>query len=134
ALAARREHPATRRAYSGGRSAAPPAGSDAPSWPPPARSSPPTTAPRREPAGPHAPAGCQLAKVAEAASDLRQIALPQGGVATCPSIGPKITRKQYIIESFHAVKDLALGGALALYVRSSRFSRAELAKISGILI
>src|SRR5208337_1734545 len=110
ARAARRGHPAPRRAYTGGRSAAPPAGSDAPSWPPPARSSPTTTAPRRGPVGPLAPAECRLAKVAEAASDLRPILSPQGGVATCPSIGPKIPQKQYIIESFHAVKDLGAEG------------------------
>src|SRR5208337_3205817 len=111
ARAARRGHPAPRRAYTGGRSAAPPAGSDAPSWPPPARSSPTTTAPRRGPVGPLAPAECRLAKVAEAASDLRPILSPQGGVATCPSIGPKIPQKQYIIESFHAVKDLGRSGS-----------------------
>ena len=72
-------------------------------------SSLPTTAPGQGPAGPLAPAECRLAKVAEAASDLRQIHAPQGGVATCPSIGPKIPQKQYIIESFHAVKDLVRG-------------------------
>src|ERR1035437_8531354 len=30
----------------------------------------------------------------------------KGGVATCPSMGPMIPQKQYIIESFHAVKGL----------------------------
>src|SRR5208282_1592848 len=78
------------------------------------------TAPRQGPARPLAPAECQLAKVAEAAADLRQILSPQGGVATCPSIGPKIPQKQYIIESVHAVKDL--DGQIAEYREALRLN------------
>lgn len=86
--------------------AAPLARSDALSWPPSVRSSPLTTAPRRGPAGPRAPAERQLAKIAEAASDLRWILSPQRAVAPCLSVDPKISQQQYITESIHAVKDL----------------------------
>src|ERR1019366_731346 len=49
----------------------------------------------------------------------------KGGVATCPSMGPMIPQKQYIKESFHAVKGLGAIRPLAC-VKTVRFWNKKL--------